>query len=102
MIETKPQSTDLPAFNRNFWDGTFCFTRIGTGSLGGKAGGLVFIKDLLAGAIDSAASPGIEVDVPTMAVVATDCFHDFIQLNHLSDLRFDELPDDHIGHAFQS
>jgi Pyruvate phosphate dikinase, AMP/ATP-binding domain len=102
MIETKPQSTDLPAFNRNFWDGTFCFTRIGTGSLGGKAGGLVFIKDLLAGAIDSAASPGIEVDVPTMAVVATDCFHDFIQLNHLSDLRFDELPDDHIGNAFQS
>ena len=49
MIETKPQSADLPAFDRNFWDGTFRFTRIGTGSLGGKASGLVFIKDLLAG-----------------------------------------------------
>ena len=37
-----------------------------------------------------------------MAVVATDCFHDFIQLNHLSDLKFDELSDDYIGHAFQN
>ncbi len=102
MIETKPQSADLPAFDRNFWDGTFRFTRIGTGSLGGKAGGLVFIKDLLADAIDSAAFPGVEVNVPTMAVVATDCFHDFIHLNHLFDLKFDELSDDYIGHAFQN
>jgi hypothetical protein len=102
MIETKPQSAHLPAFDRNFWDGTFRFTRIGTGSLGGKASGLVFIKDLLADAIDSAAFPGVEVNVPTMAVVATDCFHDFIQLNHLSVLKFDELSDDYIGHAFQN
>ncbi len=102
MIDTKPQSADLPAFDRNFWDGTFRFTRIGTGSLGGKAGGLVFIKDLLAEAIGSAASPGIEVNVPTMAVVAADCFHDFLQLNHLSDLHFDELSDDYIGHVFQN
>ncbi len=101
MIETKPQSADLPAFDRNFWDGTFRFTRIGTGSLGGKAGGLVFIKDLLADAIDRAACPGVEVNVPTMAVFATDCFDDFIQLNHLVDLNFEELSDDYIGHAFQ-
>ena len=101
MIETKPQSADLPAFDRNFWDGTFRFTRIGTGSLGGKASGLVFIKDLLSGAIDSASCSGVEVNVPTMAVLATDCFDDFIQLNHLFDLRFDERSDEHIGHAFQ-
>jgi pyruvate phosphate dikinase-like enzyme len=101
MIETKPQSADLPAFDRNFWDGTFCFTRIGNGSLGGKASGLVFIKDLLSQAVDPGVFPGVEVDVPTMAVVATDCFSNFIQLNHLSDLNFDEMSDDNIGHAFQ-
>jgi len=43
MIETKPPLADLPVFDRNFWDGSFSFTRIGTGSLGGKAGGLAFI-----------------------------------------------------------
>lgn len=101
MTETKPQSADLPAFDRDFWDRTFRFTRIGTGSLGGKAGGLVFIKDLLAGAIDAAACPGVEVNVPTMAVLATDCFHEFLELNHLLDLHFDELSDEYIGHAFQ-
>jgi hypothetical protein len=101
MTETKPQSADLPAFDRNFWDSTFRFTRIGTGSLGGKAGGLVFIKDLLAEAVDFAACPGVEVNVPTMAVVATDCFHEFLELNHLFDLQFDDMSDEHIGYAFQ-
>ena len=42
MMETKLSVPDLPGFERNFWDGIFRFTRIGTGSLGGKAGGLVF------------------------------------------------------------
>ena len=101
MIQTKPQSADLPAFDRNFWDGTFRFTRIGTGSLGGKASGLVFIKDLLSRAVDPAVHPGVEVNVPTMAVIAADCYSDFIQRNHLSDLKFDDMTDSRIGHAFQ-
>ena len=101
MIETKPPLADLPVFDRNFWDGSFSFTRIGTGSLGGKAGGLAFIKDLLAQAIDPAVSPNVEVNVPTMAVIATDCFDQFIQRNRLRELRFEQLTDDRIGHAFQ-
>lgn len=101
MIETKPVFVDLPAFDRNFWDGTFSFTRIGTGALGGKAGGLVLIKDLLGQAIDPAVYPNVEVNVPTMAVIATDCFDQFIKRNRLSELRYDEMTDDRIGHAFQ-
>jgi len=101
MIATKFESISLPAFDRNFWDGTFRFTQLGTGALGGKASSLVFIKDLLAGAIDQAIYSGVEVNVPTMAVVATDCFDEFIQRNRLTELDFDELPDDRIGLAFQ-
>jgi hypothetical protein len=101
MIETKPAVAQLPVFDRNFWDGTFLFTRIGSGVLGGKASGLVCIKDLLAHAIDPIANAGIEVNVPTMAVVATDCFDEFMERNHLAKLRLDELSDDRIGHAFQ-
>ena len=37
-------SVDLPAFDRHFWDGKFQFTRIGSGAIGGKASGLVFVK----------------------------------------------------------
>ncbi len=101
MIEIKPRSADLPAFDRNFWDGTFSFTRIGTGALGGKASSLAFIKDLLNDALDPALYSGVEVNVPTMAVMATNCFQEFLQLNKLSDLAFDEMLDSHIGNAFQ-
>ncbi|MFZ0704719.1 MAG: PEP/pyruvate-binding domain-containing protein, partial [Candidatus Korobacteraceae bacterium] len=101
MVQTKLAVPDLPVFDRNFWDGTFCFTRIGTGSLGGKAGNLVLIKDLLAQAVDAGQFPGFEVTVPTMAVVATACFDEFIQRNRLDELSVEELSDDRIGLAFQ-
>jgi hypothetical protein len=101
MIETKPTSVDLPPFDRNFWDGEFRFTRIGSGALGGKASGLVFIKDFLSEAIDPQHFSGIEVNVPTMAVIATDCFSEFVERNHLLELPFEELADDRIGHAFE-
>ena len=101
MIETKPALTDLPVFDRNFWDGRFRFTRIGSGALGGKASGLVFIKDLLTAAIDPGTHPGIEVNVPTMAVIATDCFDAFVKRNSLAELNFDEMSDDRIGNTFE-
>ena len=91
MIETKPALTDLPVFDRNFWDGKFRFTRIGSGALGGKASGLVFIKDLLTAAIDPGIHSGVEVNVPTMAVLATECFDAFVKRNRLAELSFDEM-----------
>ena len=101
MSALKPLVAELPVFDRNFWDGTFRCTQIGSGSIGGKAGGLVFIKDLLAGEIDPASFPDVDINVPTMAVIATDCFDQFIAQNRLAELRFDEMSDDRIGHAFQ-
>jgi hypothetical protein len=101
MIETKPDLADLPVFDRNFWDGKFSFTRMGAGALGGKASGLAFIKDLLKQAIDPALYPAVEVNVPTMAVIATGCFDQFMEGNRLRELPFDELSDVRIGHAFQ-
>jgi hypothetical protein len=90
----------LPVFDRKFWDGTSRFTRIGTGALGGKASGLAFMGALLSQQIDSSAFPNVEINVPTMAVIATDFFDKFIEQNHLAELR-DGLSDDRIGHAFQ-
>ena len=73
----------------------------GTRSLGGKASGLVFIKDLLAKQIAPNSFPDVEINVPTMAVVATDCFDQFIAQNQLAELPFEEMSDDRIAHAFQ-
>ena len=59
MAVTKPLVIELPTFDRKFWDGTFRHTQIGTGAIGGKARGLVSIKDLLAKHIDSSSFPGL-------------------------------------------
>lgn len=96
-------ATELPVFERKFWDGTFRFTRIGTGAIGGKASGLVLMKDLLASQLpEMGLPPGIEINVPTLAVVATDHFDEFVLQNKLLDLPFESMSDDRIGHAFQS
>ena len=101
MSGLKPLVAELPIFDRKFWEGTFRCTQVGTGSLGGKASGLVFIKDLLAEQINPALFPGVKISVPTMAVIATDCFDQFIAQNRLSDLPFAEMQDARIAHAFQ-
>ena len=100
MSGVKPLVAELPVFDRKFWDGTFRCTQIGTGALGGKASGLVLIRDLLFREIDSTSFSDIDINVPTMAVIATDCFDQFIAQNHLAELPLEEMPDDHIAHAF--
>jgi hypothetical protein len=100
MRGTGNQVHDLPAFDRKFWDGTFRFTRIGTGSIGGKAAGLAVAKDLLTGHLDSPIQ-NVTINVPTMAVIATDFFDQFMQQNRLYELDFESLSDSRIGVAFQ-
>lgn len=101
MSGQKALVAELPLFDRRFWDGAFECTQIGSGTLGGKAAGLACIKDLLAEQIDPASFPDVEINVPTMAVIATDCFDQFIRQNRLDGLPFEEMRDDRIAHAFQ-
>ena len=101
MSGLKSPAAELPVFDRNFWDGTFRCTQIGYGALGGKARGLVFVKDLLTDEINPRLFPDVDLNVPAMAVIATDCFDQFIAQNRLAELSFDEMPDSRIAHAFQ-
>jgi hypothetical protein len=100
MGTTRTVAADLPVFDRNFWDDTFRFTRIGSGAMGGKATGLAFMRDFLASGLASTTFLNVEVNVPTMAVIATNNFDEFIALNKLNELDLDNMSDDHIGHAF--
>jgi hypothetical protein len=101
LSESKHLVHDLPEFDRKFWNGTFHFTRIGTGSIGGKAAGLACIKDILAQKFESGSFPNTEINVPTMAVISTDYFDEFIHQNRLDAVHFKELSDTRIGLAFQ-
>lgn len=91
----------LTAFDRSFTSFSGVFSHIGGGWIGGKAQGLVSIKDILAGGIDSAEFPSIQVAVPTFAVLATDVFDQFLLQNKLHDIAYGEHSNEAVAAAFQ-
>ena len=61
------------------------FLRIGSGSLGGKARGLAFVRHLLRKSRMSRRFPGVRISVPPAVVLATDVFDQFVAENNLLD-----------------
>jgi len=61
------------------------FLRIGSGSLGGKARGLAFVRHLLRTRRIARRFPGVRISVPPAVVIATDMFDLFLSENNLSD-----------------
>jgi CheY-like chemotaxis protein len=61
------------------------FLRIGSGSLGGKARGLAFVRHLLRTRRIGKRFPGVRISVPPAVVIATDQFDQFLAENNLSD-----------------
>ena len=61
------------------------FLRIGSGSLGGKARGLAFVRHLLRKSRITPRFPGVRISVPPAVVLATDVFDQFVTENNLLD-----------------
>ncbi|MGB9235707.1 MAG: PEP/pyruvate-binding domain-containing protein [Terriglobales bacterium] len=76
-----------------FKAGDAFFLRIGTGSLGGKARGLAFIRHLLHKRRFSRRFPGVKIGVPPALVLSTDVFDRFLAENDLMDFAI-HCPDD--------
>lgn len=91
----------LPAFDRHFFDGSETFTRIGTGEIGGKAQGLALLRELLTQHAEALRDDQIDVAVPRLAVLSTDCFDEFMRMNKLYDIALSDARDDEIALAFQ-
>jgi hypothetical protein len=93
-------SSPIIKFNRNFLNPETPLTWIGQGELGGKAHGLVSIRDVLHNELKSADFPTITIDIPAMTVLRTGVFDDFMAGNDLEKIAFSDLADDRIAHAF--
>ena len=77
------------------------FLRVGSGSLGGKARGLAFVRHLLVLAASLAACPGVASAVPPAVVLlATDIFDQFLAENNLSDFALHCDDDNEIQQRF--
>jgi CheY-like chemotaxis protein len=61
------------------------FLRVGSGSLGGKARGLAFVRHLLRTRRIARRFPEVRIAVPPAVVLATDMFDQFLAENNLSD-----------------
>lgn len=87
-------------FHRSSFDTSTDFTRIGGGSLGGKARGLAFMNSIFHRYNVTERFDGVTIAVPPTAVVATDIFDEFIDGHglreqaiggHLSDQQICDL-----------
>ena len=89
-------------FSRDQYDGHAEFLRIGKGSLGGKGRGLAFINNLVNRHPTNNAFPGTRISVPRSAVICTDAFDQFMEINQLTEFALGEHSDEEIIAAFTS
>lgn len=92
---------ELPTFGRGFFASPEPAMQIGTGELGGKARGLVALRDLVRDRLEADRFPGLRVYVPKMAVLATDVFGAFMEANDLWEFALGDRSDPEIALAFQ-
>ena len=90
----------ISSFSRKTDDPLVKITKIGEGSLGGKARGLAFIAKMLSAYISEDMFPGLKITIPRSIVLSTEIFDIFMDHNNLYDLDFNQLSDQRIAAKF--
>jgi CheY-like chemotaxis protein len=96
------QRAAIADFDQETFDRGSVFSRIGSGSLGGKARGLAFVNMLLDLSDVRDAFPGVRIAVPPTVVVATDAFDQFLDDNGLRDFAIGCEDEEEIFLRFQA
>jgi hypothetical protein len=92
---------EIPPFRREFFSSDEVASRIGAGALGGKAEGLVRIRDAVMDRFAQRPVRDVAVGIPRMVVLATDAFDRFMERGGLYAVALSDAPDQRIAHAFQ-
>jgi hypothetical protein len=92
---------EVPAFDRSFFGSGAVVSRIGEGGIGGKAAGLLHMRDALRSALPDGQVAGINVSIPRFVVIATDVFDALLARNDLRQACTGEFANDRIALAFQ-
>ena len=97
----KVNQNSIPQFTEKFFDSGEPITCLGSGEYGGKANGLIFLNEMLKSKFNSNDFPSFAVNIPTMTIIPTDVFDEFMRKNDLYQIAYSDLPDDRIALAFQ-
>lgn len=87
-------------YNRDRFDEYLIFTRIGDGSLGGKARGLAFVDSMLKRNQLLEKYPDTIITIPRTVVLSTDVFDDFMEDNNLYHIALSDRTDNEIMQEF--
>ena len=90
----------IAEFNRNTFDEYLGFSRIGEGSIGGKARGLAFINSLLKQENLQNKFDNVVISVPRTVVLSTEVFDEFMESNNLYETGISDLSDAEILDQF--
>ncbi|MFH1502860.1 MAG: PEP/pyruvate-binding domain-containing protein [Candidatus Eisenbacteria bacterium] len=97
---TRSRAGLVEDFSRETFEAETSFSRIGTGSLGGKGRGLAFINSLLNAYDIEDRIENVHISVPPSAVVATGVFEEFMSASGLTEFALAEEDDGKIRAAF--
>lgn len=107
LIETmhqfiyKTQLGTVLKFDRRLFDDSAPFSKIGAGSIGGKARGLAFVDFLLSKTDLEHRWPGVTVTVPNTVVIASDVFDFFMEQNGLDAMMNENRTNDENAALFE-
>jgi len=86
----------IAQFNKESYDEYLGFSRIGNGSVGGKARGLAFIDSLVKRNKILDRWPNVMVTIPRTVVISTDIFDQFMEENDLYKIALSDAGDDEV------
>jgi DNA-binding NarL/FixJ family response regulator len=90
----------IAKFDKNSFDEYLIFSRIGDGSVGGKARGLAFVNSIIKKNQIFNNFPGVIITIPRTVVLSTDIFDEFMEENDLYKIGMSERSDEEILEAF--
>jgi hypothetical protein len=90
----------VPRFDPLSFGSKHRIARIGDGSVGGKASGLLQIQHEILPRFDAARFADIGVCVPRAVILCTEVFNEFVARNRLREVALGDAPDTEIANAF--
>jgi len=90
----------IAKFDKSSFDEYQIFSRIGEGSIGGKARGLAFINRIIKNNKLFNKFPDVLITIPRTVVLSTDSFDEFMDHNNLYSVALSDLPDNEILDRF--
>jgi CheY-like chemotaxis protein len=90
----------IAEFDRNKFDEYLIFSRVGNGSIGGKARGLAFIDSLIKRNWVFDNFNNVIISIPRTVVLSTDVFDEFMESNDLYPMALSNATDEEILLAF--